>query len=230
MYFCVSLTTAVLHSDARKQHGTSDPFVKFVVGSKLVHKTKTVKGELNPVWDEVFVVVLAELASPLEVKVYSQNLVKDDLLGQHSLDLRCLPQNRALETSLPLQPLTDSHLQLSLNLVCLPASDSQSLHHLQSSPARRRKASGEGKHSGVLSVGLVEGRQVGQHNKLADHEIYCKFRYLSFSPDQRHFYLPGWDQRAVGVKRPSGSQVRGGWSSWSSTFRMLEPSRNWRSN
>ena len=55
---------------ARKQHGTSDPFVKFVVGNKVVHKTRTVKGELNPVWeDEVFVVVLAELASPLEVSL-----------------------------------------------------------------------------------------------------------------------------------------------------------------
>ena len=155
---------------------------------------------------------------------------KDDLLGQHSLDLVSLPQNTTLETSLPLQPLPDSHLLLSLNLVCLPASDSLQHHSLlPPSPARRRKVSGEVRHCGVLSLGLVEGRHFGQQ-KLSDLELYCKFRYLSFSPDQRHFYLPGWDQRAVGVKRPSGSQVRGGWSSWSSTFRMLEPSRNWRSN
>ena len=169
---------------ARKQHGTSDPFVKFVVGSKLVHRTKTVKGELNPVWDDVFVVVLTELSSPLEVKVYSQNLVKDDLLGQHSLDLQSLAQNTTLETSLPLHPLTDSNLLLSLNLVCLPASDSLHHHHhhhhqhslLPPSPARRRKASGEG-NCGVLSLGLVEGRHFGEH-KLSDQEIYCKFRYI----------------------------------------------------
>ena len=155
---------------ARKQHGASDPFVKFVVGSKLVHRTKTVKGELNPVWDDVFVVVLSELTSPLEVKVYSQNLVKDDLLGQHSLDLSSLAQNTTLETSLPLHPLPDSHLLLSLNLVCLPASDSvQPSHHhqhqssvLPSSPVRRRKVSGELLNSGVLSLGLVEGRNMGQ--------------------------------------------------------------------
>ena len=82
-----------------RKHGTSDPFVKFTVGGKMVHRTKTMKSELNPVWDEVFVAVVSELGSPLEVKVYSQNLVKDDLLGQHSLDLSCLPLNTALHTS-----------------------------------------------------------------------------------------------------------------------------------
>ena len=152
---------------ARKQHGISDPFVKFVVGSKLVHRTKTMKGELNPMWDDIFVVVLSELTSSLEVKVYSQNLVKDDLLG---LDLTFLDQNMTLENSLPLHPLPDSHLLLSLNLVCLPASDSlRSSHHhhhqssvLPSSPVRRRKVSGELLNSGVLSLGLVEGRNMGQ--------------------------------------------------------------------
>ena len=151
---------------ARKQHGISDPFVKFVVGSKLVHRTKTMKGELNPMWDDIFVVVLSELTSSLEVKVYSQNLVKDDLLG---LDLTFLDQNMTLENSLPLHPLPDSHLLLSLNLVCLPASESlQPSHHhhqssvLHSSPVRRRKVSGELLNSGVLSLGLVEGRNMGQ--------------------------------------------------------------------
>ena len=84
---------------ARKQHGSSDPFVKFMVGSKLVHKTRTVVKELNPVWEDIFLVVLEDLSVPLEVKVYSHNLVKDDLLGQHSLDLSCLPLNTALHTS-----------------------------------------------------------------------------------------------------------------------------------
>ena len=165
---------------ARKQHGISDPFVKFVVGSKLVHRTKTMKGELNPMWDDIFVVVLSELTSSLEVKVYSQNLVKDDLLG---LDLTFLDQNMTLENSLPLHPLPDSHLLLSLNLVCLPASDSLQPHHqpsllLPPSPARRRKASGEA-NSGVLSLGLVEGRHLGDHRLGSDQEIYCKFRYFS---------------------------------------------------
>ena len=123
---------------------------------------------------------------PLQVKVYSQNLVKDDLLGQHSLDLQSLPQNTTLETSLALQPLPDSLLLLSLNLVCLPASDS--LSHFPPSPSvRKRKASGEAaRHSGVLSVGLVEGRHFGQQ-RLPDQELYCKFRYLSLS--RRHAAL-----------------------------------------
>ena len=35
-----------------RKHGTSDPFVKFTVGGKMVHRTKTMKSDLNPVWDE----------------------------------------------------------------------------------------------------------------------------------------------------------------------------------
>ena len=114
------------------------------------------------------------------MKVYSQNLVKDDLLGQHSLDLQSLPQNTTLETSLALQPLPDSLLLLSLNLVRLPASDS--LSHFPPSPSiRRRKVSGDAaRHSGVLSVGLVEGRHFGQQ-RLPDQELYCKLRYFSVS-------------------------------------------------
>ena len=250
-----------------RKHGTSDPFVKFTVGGKMVHRTKTMKSELNPVWDEVFVAVVSELGSPLEVKVYSQNLVKDDLLGQHSLDLQSLPQNTTLETSLPLHPLPDSHLVLSLNLVCLPASDSLQPHHQHSlllppSPAGRRKASEEA-NSGVLSLGLVEGRHLGEH-KLPDQELYCKFRYLSrysqavlslvqllyyysligslwhegcfvpYMPEgpftSDHHINLDLDRRVVGVKSSSGRPVQSGWSSWSSTFRMLEPSLTWRSN
>ena len=146
---------------ARKQHGSSDPFVKFMVGSKLVHKTRTVVKELNPVWEDIFLVVLEDLSAPLEVKVYSHNLVKDDLLGQHSLDLSCLPLNTALHTSLPLhgQAQPPPELVLSLNLVRLPASECPT-------PVRSN--------SGLLSLALVEGRNFG--DRTTEPEVYCKFR------------------------------------------------------
>lgn len=35
--------------------GTSDPYVKFKVGGRLLYKSKTVHKDLNPVWDEAFV-------------------------------------------------------------------------------------------------------------------------------------------------------------------------------
>ena len=107
--------------------------------------------------------VLEDLSSPLEVKVYSHNLVKDDLLGQHSLDLTSLPLNSALHTSLPLAEagpdLPQPEVQLSLNLVQLPASECTGF-------VRRN--------SGVLSLALVEGRNFG--DRVSESEVYCKFR------------------------------------------------------
>ena len=121
MNFRVSLTTAVLHSDARKQHGTSDPFVKFMVGNKQVYRTRTV--------------------------------------------VTSLPLNTALTTSLPLsQAQPPPQVLLSLNLLQIPAEDSPSVHH--SSHGRRNY--------GVLSLGLVEGRNFG--DKMGDLEVHCKFR------------------------------------------------------
>ena len=154
-----------LNLPAKKQHGSSDPFVKFMVGNKQVHRTRTVVRELNPVWEDAFLVVLEDLDSPLEVKVYSHNLVKDDLLGQHTVDLTSLPLNTALTTSLPLsQAQPPPQVLLSLNLLQLPAEDSPSVHH--SSHGRRNY--------GVLSLGLVEGRNFG--DKMGDLEVHCKFR------------------------------------------------------
>jgi hypothetical protein len=34
--------------------GTSDPYVKFKIGGKMLYKTKTVYKNLNPQWNETF--------------------------------------------------------------------------------------------------------------------------------------------------------------------------------
>lgn len=40
--------------------GTSDPYVKFKLNGRLLHKSKTVHKDLNPVWDETFVVAIED--------------------------------------------------------------------------------------------------------------------------------------------------------------------------
>lgn len=51
--------------------GTSDPYVKFKVGGKLVHKSKTVYKDLNPTWDETFTLGIEDPFEPVVVKVRS---------------------------------------------------------------------------------------------------------------------------------------------------------------
>ena len=54
---------------ARDSGGTSDPYVKFYWRNKQVYKSKTIDKELNPVWDESFILAIDDPFIPLELKV-----------------------------------------------------------------------------------------------------------------------------------------------------------------
>ena len=54
---------------ARDSGGTSDPYVKFYWRGKQVYKSKTIDKELNPVWDESFILAIDDPFVPLELKV-----------------------------------------------------------------------------------------------------------------------------------------------------------------
>ena len=54
---------------ARDSGGTSDPYVKFYWRGKQVFKSKTIDKDLNPVWDESFILAIDDPFVPLEIKV-----------------------------------------------------------------------------------------------------------------------------------------------------------------
>lgn len=49
--------------------GTSDPYVKFKQGGRLLFKSKTVHKELNPIFDETFSVPIEDPFQIINVKV-----------------------------------------------------------------------------------------------------------------------------------------------------------------
>ena len=49
--------------------GTSDPYVKFSLGKKVVYKSRTILKNLNPKWDEQLSIPVEELSRPVGVKV-----------------------------------------------------------------------------------------------------------------------------------------------------------------
>lgn len=55
--------------------GTSDPYVKFKVGSRLLYKSKTVHKDLNPKWDETFIVPIEDPFQPINIKVINMSFV-----------------------------------------------------------------------------------------------------------------------------------------------------------
>ena len=54
---------------AKDSGGTSDPYVKFYWKGKQVYKSKTIDKDLNPVWDESFIMAIDDPFVPLEIKV-----------------------------------------------------------------------------------------------------------------------------------------------------------------
>ena len=54
---------------ARDANGSSDPYVKFYLRGKVQHKSRIVHKDLNPVWDEQFVLGVEDVLQPLEIKV-----------------------------------------------------------------------------------------------------------------------------------------------------------------
>ena len=54
---------------ARDSGGTSDPYVKFYWRGKQVYKSKTIDKDLNPVWDESFILAIDDPFVPLDMKV-----------------------------------------------------------------------------------------------------------------------------------------------------------------
>ncbi|XP_050731205.1 uncharacterized protein LOC127005898 isoform X9 [Eriocheir sinensis] len=88
---------------ARDACGTSDPYVKFKVGGKLAHKSKTVYKDLNPTWDETFTLAIEDPFEPVTVKVFDYDWgLQDDFMGLATIDLTTLDLDKCTEVALPL--------------------------------------------------------------------------------------------------------------------------------
>uniref|UniRef100_A0A8C4ZQY4 Multiple C2 domains, transmembrane 2b n=1 Tax=Gadus morhua TaxID=8049 RepID=A0A8C4ZQY4_GADMO len=61
--------------------GTSDPYVKFKLEGKTFYKSRVIYKNLNPVWNESFVLPIKELEQVLHVNVYDRDLTSDDFMG-----------------------------------------------------------------------------------------------------------------------------------------------------
>ncbi|XP_043206417.1 multiple C2 and transmembrane domain-containing protein-like isoform X5 [Amphibalanus amphitrite] len=102
---------------AMDNSGTSDPYVKFKLGGKVVCKSKIVYKTLNPLWDEWFQIPIDDPYVPLQIKVYDHDWgMNDDFMGEAELDLSTLEPNREQEMTLNLSDSVKSGEQGSITL------------------------------------------------------------------------------------------------------------------
>ena len=84
---------AARNLEAMDSGGTSDPYAIAAVG-KEKRKTKVVKKELAPEWNEKFEIIVEDLNLPLNLSVWDKDMIgSDDMIG---------------ETMIPLTPLVGS--------------------------------------------------------------------------------------------------------------------------
>ena len=90
---------------AADRNGYSDPFCKFILNEKTVHKTQTIKKTLQPAWNESFEVqIRSRTTAQFEVHVYDWDFGdKSDLLGKAAINLDML------------EPFQPQEVRLSLN-------------------------------------------------------------------------------------------------------------------
>lgn len=69
---------------------TSDPYVILSLGQQSV-KTRVIKNNLNPVWNEQLMLSIPETIPPLKMLVYDKDTFKpDDFMGDAEIDIQPL--------------------------------------------------------------------------------------------------------------------------------------------
>lgn len=109
---------------AMDKNGTSDPYVKFKMNGRLLHKSRTIHRDLNPCWDETILLPIEDPFHPINIKVFDYDWgLQDDFMGSAELDLTSLELNQCHELVLglidPSRPDRDFG-QLTLNVTLWP--------------------------------------------------------------------------------------------------------------
>ncbi|XP_053319213.1 multiple C2 and transmembrane domain-containing protein 2 [Spea bombifrons] len=173
----------------RDRSGTSDPYVKVKLNKKTLYKSKVVYKNLNPVWDETFVLPIQSLDQKLQIKVYDRDLTTDDFMGSAFLDLQELELNKTEEKTFRLEDpnsmeedmgviVADVGLTIRLRdpknnrwstRRKLGGSKAISIHSLQLSESLRKTQLW----NGIVSITLLEGINLSEG---ASMDSFVRFR------------------------------------------------------
>ncbi|XP_062532774.1 multiple C2 and transmembrane domain-containing protein isoform X1 [Bombyx mori] len=163
--------------------GTSDPYVKFKAGGRLLHKSRIVYRDLNPVWDECFTVPVEDPFQPVQIKVFDYDWgLQDDFMGSCNLDLTALELGRMQDLVLCLRDPNKPHQDMGeivLNVTLWPKSQEDKDQYLLKNTRindvnKRLKAQ---IWSSVVTIVLVEAKNLSAMDlDTRSSDPYCKFR------------------------------------------------------
>ncbi|XP_031618309.1 multiple C2 and transmembrane domain-containing protein [Contarinia nasturtii] len=168
------------------KNGTSDPYVKFKLNGRLLHKSKTVHKDLNPIWDETFIVPIEDPFQSIQIKVFDYDWgLQDDFMGSALLDLTTLELSHVTELMIPLEDTTQpsgtnatSKMWIKLNATLWPRTQEDKEQYFQRNPrlAETSKRMKSQIWSSVVTIVLIEARNLPNDTENNVCEPYVRFR------------------------------------------------------
>ncbi|KAM5171326.1 multiple C2 and transmembrane domain-containing protein 2 [Mantella aurantiaca] len=144
----------------RDRSGTSDPYVKFKLNKKTLYKSKVVYKNLNPVWDEIFVLPIQNLDQKLQIKVYDRDFTTDDFMGSALLDLQELELNKSAEKVFRLED--PNSLEEDMGVIVADVSLSIRIRDTKNQRWSSRRRLGASKTTSMQSLQLSESLRKNQ--------------------------------------------------------------------
>ncbi|XP_067090732.1 multiple C2 and transmembrane domain-containing protein 2 [Osmerus mordax] len=177
----------------RDRSGASDPYVKFKIGGKMFYKSKVVRKNRDPRWNESFSYALRDRDHSVDVRVYDRNLTSDVFMGSSTLVLTNLELDKTCEMELCLDnPKCKVDTGVIVLETCLTLRDATIKRNPRWLPKRRRSFRGGQQNlnqireqrtteaqaksqlwSGLFGISLVEGQEMPQNGY---GDIYVRFR------------------------------------------------------
>ncbi|XP_070765782.1 extended synaptotagmin-1 [Enoplosus armatus] len=94
--------------------GKSDPYVKIRVAG-ITYRSHTIKENLNPIWNELYEVILTQLpGQEIQFELFDKDLDQDDFLGRFKLNLRDIISAQFIDTWYTLNDVKSGRVHLVL--------------------------------------------------------------------------------------------------------------------
>ncbi|XP_061630333.1 extended synaptotagmin-1 [Phyllopteryx taeniolatus] len=94
--------------------GKSDPYVKIRVAG-MTFRSHTIKENLNPIWNELYEVILTQLpGQEIQFELFDKDIDQDDFLGRFKLNLRDIISGQFIDTWYTLNDVKSGRVHLLL--------------------------------------------------------------------------------------------------------------------